>query len=392
MSDAIVSAVPGVAGRAPETVSVPESFDELCALVKARDRRTLIPMGGRTSLELGNAPAGPFEVVDLGGAIEETFDHQVEDMTLVVSATMPLREIRDRLGVRGQWLPLDPPGSETATIGGIIATGLSGPLRTGFGQPRDMLLGATALRADGELVKAGGRVVKNVTGYDLMRLWTGSLGTLGILTSVSLRVFPKRETVDLECPVDSLAEGCNYADTLLRKDIRPQVADLLLRDGSWKLLVRLATESVMAARAAVPGLREVPPDSRYVEYRDLGSDAPLVARFATLPTLVESQVRALHALRPATVLVRPITGSVRATWNRDNLPAPGEAADFAASSRDQLAEIGGSLIFDSMPGEFRGVVGSWGTPSMYTLEIMRRMKQQYDPDGRLNRGRFVGGI
>lgn len=381
-----------MAGRAPETVSVPESLDELRALVRARDGRTLVPMGGRTALELGNAPAGPFELVDLSGAIEETFDHQVDDMTLVVSATMPLRTVRERLEARGQWLPLDPPGSDAATIGGIIATGRSGPLRTGFGQPRDMLLGATALRADGEFVHAGGRVVKNVTGYDLMRLWTGSLGTLGILTSVSLRVFPMRETVDMECPVDSLADGCGLADTLIRLDIRPQVADLLSHNGGWKLLVRLATESVPAARAAAPGLHEVAADTTYRECGDFGADAQLVARIATLPTQVASQVAALEQLSPAGVLVRPLTGTIRAHWGTVAMPAPRDIASFAADLRVRLAEFGGSLTFETMPPNARGTFDTWGTPTPTALEIMRRLKQQYDPDGRLNRGRYIGGI
>jgi glycolate oxidase FAD binding subunit len=393
MSDAISSAVPVVAGRAPETVSVPESLEELQALVRARDGRTLVPASGRTAMGLGNPPAGPFELVDITDAVDESFEHEVDDMTLVVSANMRIREIQDRVQSRGQWLPLDPPGSANdATIGGIIATGLSGPLRTGFGQPRDLLLGASVLRADGEVVKAGGRVVKNVTGYDLMRLWTGSLGTLGILTSVSLRVFPMRDTVDMESPVECLDEGYALAQSLVRADLRPYVADVLLRDGQWRFVSRIVAEAASAARAVAPGLREASSNETYVACRDFGTDAGLALRIATVPDDVTKRVESLSKLAPKSILVRPIAGTVRAEWAAGSTPPTEKLIAFVDNARKSLGEFGGSLIFDTMPGAMRTEFDTWGAPPAHTLEIMRRIKQQYDPDGRLNRGRFVGGI
>ncbi len=163
---------------------------ELQALARERDGRTLVPVGGGTRMDLGYAPEQPFTVVELGAALAGELEHSPEDLTLVAPAGMTLAEVNRRLAVHRQFVPLDAPLPERATLGGTLAVGTGGPLQSRYGLPRDLVLGMTVLRADGELVKAGGRVVKNVTGYDLMRLWCGSLGTLGIVRRYGAAVLP----------------------------------------------------------------------------------------------------------------------------------------------------------------------------------------------------------
>lgn len=194
MSEALANSLPAVAGRTPETVFVPETLDELREVVRAPGALTLVPAGGRTRLELGNPTDGPFALLDLTRALRGPIQHQRDDLTLVVPAGLTIAEVNEALAPNGQVLPLDPPNPANATIGGTLAVGAGGPWRTRYGLPRDLVLGVTVLRADGELVKAGGRVVKNVTGYDLAKGLAGSWGTLAVVTDVTFKVLPAAET------------------------------------------------------------------------------------------------------------------------------------------------------------------------------------------------------
>ena len=249
MSEAAAQAPPLVARRAADAVVAPANLDDLRDLVAERDGRTLVPVGGGTQMALGGEPREPFTLIDVRTALSGEVEHEPADLTAVAPAGVTLGELDAQLAVTGQRLPLDPPHAEQATLGGVLAVGTGGPLRTRHGLPRDFVLGMTVLRADGELVKAGGRVVKNVTGYDLMRLWCGSLGTIGIVTSVAVRVLPRVETIDLRFEAGSLEEGRALAERFLRADLRPELLDLTRGDGGWSGLVRLVEGAVPKAES-----------------------------------------------------------------------------------------------------------------------------------------------
>ena len=266
MSEVATQAPFLVAGHAPEAVVAPASLDELREVVASRDGRTLVPAAGRTQLGLGGAPRGPFALLDVRAALAGEIEHEPADLTAVVPTGVTLGELGVQLAKAGQRLPIDPPHAEQATVGGVLAVGTGGPLRTRHGLPRDFVLGMTVLRADGELVKAGGRVVKNVTGYDLMRLWCGSLGTLGIITSVALRVLPRPTTVDLRFEVGSLAEGQALAERFLRADLRPELLDLTKGEGGWAGLARL-TEGAVPKAETLAGADLMPCDENRVSRR-----------------------------------------------------------------------------------------------------------------------------
>ena len=392
MSELATQAPILVAGQAAAAVIAPANLDELREVVAGRDGRTLVPTGGRTQLALGSAPRGAFALLDVRAALAGEIEHEPADLTAIVPGGVTLGALDAQLAATGQRLPLDPPLAEQATLGGLLAVGTGGPLQTRHGLPRDFVLGMTVLRADGELVKAGGRVVKNVTGYDLMRLWCGSLGTLGIITSVALRVLPRPTTVDLRFEVESLAEGQALAERFLRADLRPELLDLTKGDGGWAGLARL-TEGAVPKAESLAGAELMPCDgTEYLTARDLGfgeSDA-LTLRASCATSAIGSTMAALEALAPSRVLVRPLAREVRATWDDEAVPEADAVAGAVGKLRLALAEHGGALVAERIPEGLRGAIDPWGRSP--TQERMAAVKAAFDPDGRLNAGRFVGGL
>lgn len=392
MSEAAAQAPPLVAGRAPETAVAPASLDELRELVAERDGRTLVPVGAGTQLALGSAPREPFTLVDVRGALAGEVEHEPADLTAVAPAGVTLGELDAQLAGSGQRLPLDPPHAERATLGGVLAVGAGGPLRTRHGLPRDFVLGMTVLRADGELVKAGGRVVKNVTGYDLMRLWCGSLGTIGIVTSVAVRVLPRVETIDLRFEVGTLAEGQALAERFLRADLRPELLDLARERGRWAGVVRLTEGAVPKGESIAEADLAPSSEGDYLAVRDLGfgPENTLTVRASCPTSAIASTAAALEALAPSRVLVRPLAREVRATWEEGSLPDADVVAGAVGRLRAGLAESGGGLMAERIPRELRGALDPWGRPP--TFARMAAVKTAFDPDGRLNAGRYVGGL
>lgn len=395
MSSASLQPLPLIGGRRAETVLIPETVDELCDILRAREGLTLVPVAGRTQLDLGNPPAGPFGLLELGHALSGKVRHEPADLTVEVPAATTLAGLRQVLDRAGQWLPFDPPRADEATVGGTLVVGAGGPLQSRHGLPRDFLLGMTVARPDGVLVKAGGRVVKNVTGYDLMRLHCGALGTLGVIVSVWLKVLPRAETADRVFRVESIDEGCAAAGALLRADLRPEIAEVLGDATGWQLFVRLP--AAVATAAGPPLLPRVEssedPAATYRAIRDLGFEAApgLVVRAAGLPGDTPVTARALAALQPSAMAARPLVGVVRAAWKPGALPAVTELAASLDELRARLRGVGGSVIVDRVPPSMAGTVDTWGQPPE-SFALMQRTKAAYDPDNRLNHGRFVGGI
>jgi len=313
-----------VRGRVAEAVVVPGSLSELRALVRDSAGGTLVPIGGGTRMELGYPPEQPFTLVRLGEALGGSMEHAPQDLTLVAPAGVTVADVNRKLADHGQFLPLDPPLPGRATLGGTLAVGAGGPLQTRFGLPRDLVLGMTVLRADGELVKAGGRVVKNVTGYDLMRLWCGSLGTLGIITEVALRVLPLAETVDLEVAVPDADSGSHWLRRFSAADTRPDVAEIVGGRDGWLLLVRAPIRAAAAVQRVCGGrpVHEAGPE-HYALARDAGAREGdvLTLRVAATAGQVGDVARRFATLRPTVIVIRPMTGAVRATWGRADAPS-----------------------------------------------------------------------
>lgn len=216
-----------VAGRRPRWVAAPGDTESLAELVRACAERDLaiVARGEGGKLDWGSAPRRLDVLVDMG-RIAGVYRHDAEDLVATVGAGTPLRAVQAALGKRNQRLAIDP-GSADATIGGMLATGEAGPLRLGYGTPRDQLIGIEFVRADGVIAHSGGRVVKNVAGYDLGKLLAGSYGTLGLITSATFRVHPKpMARAFISRPVTSPMEAHDLVVALIGSGLAPAAIEL----------------------------------------------------------------------------------------------------------------------------------------------------------------------
>ncbi|MBF8286481.1 MAG: linked oxidase-like protein, partial [Dehalococcoidia bacterium] len=178
-----------VDGLTPQAAVAPSSYEQVAAVMRYAHAEGLavIPWGGGAHIHVGNVPAR-YDIALGLSRLNAVVEHEPADLTATVQAGMTLSELQGRLGGAGQLLPLDPPGGERATIGGILAANASGPWRHAFGSARDMTIGLRVVTAEGRITRAGGRVVKNVAGYDLCKLYIGSLGTLGVIVEATFKV------------------------------------------------------------------------------------------------------------------------------------------------------------------------------------------------------------
>ncbi|HWG45298.1 MAG TPA: FAD-binding oxidoreductase [Gemmataceae bacterium] len=212
----------------PLSVEQPHSIAELGDLVRraAAEKQAVYPLGGQTLIDIGLPPIRPGFAVDLRG-LSQVIDYPARDMTITVQAGITLAKLQSLLATENQRLPIDVPHPEQATLGGVLATNISGSRRLGFGTLRDYVIGISTINDEGQEVKAGGRVVKNVAGYDLCKLHIGALGTLGIISQVTLKLRPRPEgkaLVTFGCATEALGR---LLDQLHQTRTRPVCLDLL---------------------------------------------------------------------------------------------------------------------------------------------------------------------
>ena len=389
-----VRAVPGVTGDAivgvvPAEVVRPTEPDEVPELLRAaqRDGRTVLAAGGRTKLGWAPPPSSADLLVDTTG-LGRVVEHTAGDLVVVAEAGVRLSTLQEHLGGAGQWLALDPPEPE-ATLGGIVSANASGPRRLRYGTVRDLLIGVTVVLADGTVAHAGGKVVKNVAGYDLGKLYTGAHGTLGVIVSTTWRLHPVPATkrvvvVDL---ADPLAAG-PLAIAIARSTLTPTAVEVRATTGgpaTLTVLFEAIPDSVAAqADAAVALLGSGRQQEQLPEHfgdRPGGPD-DLVLRLSFAPASLSQVLAALPD--GVAVTASACTGVAYAA-----LPAAHAAALPAV--RAALASHDGTAVVLSAPPELHEGLDHWG-PLGDAVELMRKVKDRFDPERRLAPGRFVGGI
>jgi glycolate oxidase FAD binding subunit len=400
-----------VDGHVPPVVVRPGSCEEVkaCVAAAAAGQTALVASGLGAHLDVGGRPSRLDVLLKLD-RLARVVDHQAGDMTVTVEAGCRLAELAHTLGTAGQWLPLDPVHAATTTVGGLIAADLSGPLRASQGRVRDLLLGIRVVGADGTLVSGGGRVVKNVAGYDLPKLHVGALGTVGVIVEATFKVRPRparEEAVRLV--TTSPRQAADLALVLLDE---PQVVPYWLEvigsgvlngDGAAAAVVGIAgiAEEVAHARARVLALAQARgveavtvADGEALRLRlgaCAGEPAAAVLRASVLPADVGEVIeRAQECARGANVRARVMAHAANGVV-RMAVPAPDAVAPLVGALRPALEARGGSFVVERATPAVKASLDVWGDVGP-ALPLMRRVKEAFDPAGILAPGRFVGGL
>ncbi|CAN5233798.1 FAD-binding oxidoreductase [soil metagenome] len=387
-------AVDGVPTRFVARPGSTEETDEVLRAA-ASDRLTVVARGAGTKLTWGVPPTSVDLVVDLS-RLDAVLDHAAGDLITVVQPGGGVARLQQALASAGQRLAVDEtvPG---ATVGGSVAAGVSGPLRMRLGTIRDLLIGVTMVRADGVVAKAGGRVVKNVAGYDLGKLVTGSFGTLGVVTETVFRLHPLPPAVRyLVAPaLDPAAAGALVAG-LVHSAVVPTAVevDWTATGGSVAVLLEGISAGVQARTEAAVDLlrraggadvevREQPPSwwGRY-PWQPGAVGLKLTCALSGVPSVLAAASAAGVAVRGSAgtgVLYGALSGA-----------EPAAVADVVDRLRGVCSGLGGSVVVVDAPVAVKAAVDGWGP--VPAIELMRAVKDQFDPEHRLAPGRFVGGI
>jgi glycolate oxidase FAD binding subunit len=383
-----------------------------------RDGRKIAIVGGNTLAGMG-LPAERVDVTLSTSALTSVVEYVAADLTVAAQAGLPLQNLAVLLAKHGQFIPFDAPRPQYATLGGTLAAGWLGPRRHLYGRPRDFLIGTTVVLADGSLARAGGMVVKNVTGYDMSRLYVGSFGTLCVLVQANLKaaVLPSSTRAFVaRLPERTRSRACEYLAELA---IRPSAAFWIdgfhnsiegedgpegrvfaLLEGSSAVLER-ATRDLRSAlgRAGVPETRVLDAGCREAFQRIVDAyvatlgERSISYRIFSSPDRSQEHSQALHDLAArfglrCETLVDVNNGDVVARVSDLDSRALGakmEAFDDALHGVEPCAMV----IACDHPR--RGDLDVWGAPPA-SIERMRELKLRFDPNRTLNPGRFLGGI
>ncbi|MBU2261785.1 MAG: FAD-binding oxidoreductase [Proteobacteria bacterium] len=413
-----------VDGLAPKAVVSPGSREEIAELLVCANTEKLavVPRGNGTKMAAGGIP-GRLDVVLSMLRIDRIVEHDIPNLSLSVEAGITLADVQKKLvGTgKGSFLPLDPPYTERATVGGVIATNSSGPRRYLYNSARDLLLGVKAVLPTGEIVAFGGKTVKNVSGYDMTKLMIGSWGTLGVITEITTKLLPLPEaSATLLASFAELAKAGSFSRKVLHSVLLPSAMELMDERAAGqfgektKYLVAFSLEGVEEAVERQAGeigemakkegaaqtkvLRGEEERAFWIRVRDfaLVSAASVVLKSSFVISRQTEILGNYETWAQAAGVDCAFVGHAGNGIIRSYMPDCGAAktapaVELIEKFTAEAAKHGGNLVVEAAPREIKEELNVWGWPRSDEV-VMRRLKEKMDPNGVLNPGRFVGGI
>ncbi|HEY9630982.1 MAG TPA: FAD-binding oxidoreductase [Coleofasciculaceae cyanobacterium] len=397
----------------PDCILYPQTAAELAEAIACahRQRWRVLLCGSGSKLHWGGLATG-IQVVISTARINRLIEHAAGDMTVTAEAGMRFADLQALLGKAGQFLTADPAYAHTATLGGMVAAADTGSLRQRYGGLRDFLIGISLVRTDGERAKAGGRVVKNVAGYDLMKLFTGSYGTLGAISELTFRLYPlptSSQTVVLTGEPAAIAQA---SATLLASGLTPTRLELL-SVGAVKALgrgegmgligrfqgIEISVEKQAAQMLEIGHVLQLSGTSctdtdsaaLWQQWQELMEqrppEAPIFCKIGVLPA---QAVEALVQLTALAAGATPTIATLHASSGLGTLRCQATAQGIL-DLRQVCQAQGGFLTLLEAPIALKQKLDVWGYPGN-ALDIMRRIKHQFDSENLFSPGRFVGGL
>jgi glycolate dehydrogenase FAD-binding subunit len=404
-ADAVTSDVASfsIGDTKPKLICRPHSAEHTAAALRLciEAEAAVIPWGGGTAIAIGNTPRQA-DVIMETRKLNRVIEHDHANLTATMQSGITLSALQTSLAAQRQFVPLDAPFPERATIGGTVAINLNGPRRSYYGSVRDVVIGMRVVLASGERIKAGGKVVKNVAGYDMCKLFVGSLGTLGIITEVTLRMSPIPESAATVIASATLAQAERFTDELSRSQLLP-AAVLLSNDGDteqWRLAVWCEGFEETVARhlrdlndiAARVGMNTTTSEGKshdvfWTKSRDFPLQPVCMIYRVTLPRAkIFDFTRRVQNWAGVKLNSDLVAGTV---WLA--LPAHRSGLEKFVELIEVARQQHGHAVVFAAPAELKQGVEVWG-PSPVTISLQRGIKRQFDPKGLLNPGRFLAGL
>lgn len=385
----------------------PNTQEELAAVIAwaGQNRCAVLPCGSGSKLDWGGLVKG-VKIAVSTARLNRLVEHAVGDLTVTAEAGMKFADLQQILAAAGQFLPIDPAYPQEATLGGIVATADAGSLRHRYRGVRDLLLGITFVRSDGKIAVAGGRVVKNVAGYDLMKLFTGAYGTLGVISQVTFRVYPLPEssgTVVLTGEINALSQT---AQILLSSALTPSAVDLLSPELVAKLGLGKGTGLIVRFQSIAESVKQQ--SARLLEVAEkLGLQGTSCCEndehqlWQRLPETMwdsgtKSAIICKIGIRPSEAVTAINTLPVQDAWIHAGSGLG--VLRFETATAQTLLQVrrgceakGGFLTVLAAPTDIKQQLDVWGYTGS-AIDLMRRIKQQFDPENLLSPHRFISGI
>lgn len=398
-------------------IAYPHSIEELSEMLKlaAAEGWRIVPAGAGTWLEMGNHIT-QFHLIVSTTQMKRVLEYEPADLTCTVEAGVPLQSFNQQAAEHKQFIPLDPFGDARGTLGATVATASAGPLRCQYGTPRDWLIGARVVHVDGTITKAGGKVVKNVAGYDLCKLYAGSYGTLAVLAEMSfkMRALPASERT-LVMYAEAAEPLCALSARIMDSDLQPAAWELLspqtdlpIDSGKYALVLRFWNEEAETADWQLSEAKRLGGELQHTVLSETASadfwrayhasetadNWTFSLRATSLPSEVGATLADVQRLMPAaTTRTHAANGVVRILGSDDMLDELRSRFRYKLliELREAARTRGGQMVIVRAPFELKNQLDVWGEVGA-NANLLRGIKEQYDPQHRLNYGRFVAGI